>query len=162
MLRFIRRPARAHLARSYPALSFPAALVLLSSLCLHAGTAMAQAATTPASVSTGGYLQMVVGLALVLGLVGAAAWLLKRLSALPGTGAGLIHVVGAAAVGQRERVVLVEVGETWLLLGVAPGQVRRLHTMPKAESAAPASQNALADQGFSIWLRRVMEKRSHG
>jgi flagellar protein FliO/FliZ len=105
---------------------------------------------------------MVLGLALVLGLVGAAAWLLKRLSALPGTGGGLIRVIGAAAVGQRERVVLVEVGETWLLLGVAPGQVRRLHTMPKTESAVPGGVIAPADQGFSVWLRRMMEKRSHG
>jgi len=105
---------------------------------------------------------MLIGLAVVLGLVFGAAWLLKRLSALPGTGAGLIRVIGAAAVGQRERVVLVEVGETWLLLGVAPGQVRRLHTMPRTESAAPASPIAAADQGFSIWLRRMMDKRSHG
>ena len=104
---------------------------------------------------------MVLGLAIVLGLVGALAWLMKRLSALPGTGAGLIRVVGAAAVGQRERVVLVEVGETWLLLGVAPGQVRRLHTMPKAESAVPSTAVAASDQGFSIWLRRMMEKRGH-
>ena len=104
---------------------------------------------------------MVAGLAVVLGLVGAAAWLLKRLSALPGTGASMIRVIGAAAVGQRERVVLVEVGDTWLLLGVAAGQVRRLHTMPKRESALPDNINAPADQGFSLWLRRMMEKRSH-
>jgi len=56
----------------------------------------------------------------------------------------------------------VEVGETWLLLGVAPGQVRRLHTMPKTESAVPAAIAAPADPGFSIWLRRMMDKRSHG
>jgi flagellar protein FliO/FliZ len=151
MLRFNSRPARALLG----------ALALLCVTGLRAETAVAQAAGAPAAVSTGGYLQMVLGLAVVLGLVGAAAWLLKRLSALPGTGAGLIRVIGAAAVGQRERVVLVEVGETWLLLGVAPGQVRRLHTMPKTESAVPAAGNAPADQGFSIWLRRMMDRRGH-
>jgi flagellar protein FliO/FliZ len=136
--------------------------ILLQATCLRAETAAVQTAAVPAAVSTGGYLQMVVGLAIVLGLVGGAAWLLKRLSALPGTGAGLIRVIGAAAVGQRERVVLVEVGDTWLLLGVAPGQVRRLHSMSKAESPAPAGVVVPADQGFSIWLRRMMEKRGHG
>jgi flagellar protein FliO/FliZ len=149
-------------ARSSAVRTIFLALVLLQSACLHAETAAAQTAGVPATVSTGGYLQMVLGLAVVLGLVGGAAWLLKRLSALPGTGAGLIRVIGAAAVGQRERVILVEVGETWLLLGVAPGQVRRLHTMSKAESAVAASGVAPADQGFSIWLRRMMEKRGHG
>jgi flagellar protein FliO/FliZ len=138
------------------------ALGLLQASCLQAQSAAAQSANVPAAVSTGGYLQMVLGLAIVLGLVGATAWLLKRFSALPGTGAGLIRVVGAAAVGQRERVVLVEVGETWLLLGVAPGQVRRLHTMAKTESAVPAHAAAPADQGFALWLRRMTEKRSHG
>ncbi|MCX7142648.1 MAG: flagellar biosynthetic protein FliO [Proteobacteria bacterium] len=144
-------------ARKY----FPV-LSLLPAICLHAGIASAQTANAPAAVSAGGYLQMVLGLVVVLALVGGAAWLLKRLSALPGTGAGMIRVIGAAAVGQRERVVLVEVGETWLLLGVAPGQVRGLHTMPKAEAALPAGADAPADQGFSIWLRRMMEKRGHG
>jgi len=158
---FVRRPARLLLARSFLARALFGALALFSAGCLQAQTAATQTASAPAAVSTGGYLQMVAGLAVVLGLVGAAAWLLKRLSALPGTSASMIRVIGAAAVGQRERVVLVEIGETWLLVGVAPGQVRRLHTMPKSESAAPGSVNAPADQGFSIWLRRMMDKRNH-
>jgi len=138
-----------------------AVFALFSASCLQAQTTAVQAASVPAGASGGGYLQMVFGLALVLGLVGALAWLMKRLSALPGTGAGVIRVIGAAAVGQRERIVLVEVGETWLLVGVAQGQVRRLHTMPKSESATPTSVIAPADQGFAIWLRRMMEKRGH-
>ena len=104
---------------------------------------------------------MVLGLALVLGLVVALAWFMKRLSALPGTGAGLIRVIGAAAVGQRERVVLVEVGETWLLLGVAPGQVRPLHTMAKTDASIAPGPLPPTDQGFATWLRRMMEKRGN-
>lgn len=162
MPRFISRPVRSFYARSCLARPFVAALALLPLTCLQAATAMAQAAIAPPTVSAGGILQLVAGLAVVLGLVGATAWLLKRVSALPGTGAGLIRVIAAAAVGQRERVVLVEVGETWLLLGVAAGQVRRLHTMPKTASVVPAGVIAPTEQGFSVWLRRTMEKRSHG
>jgi len=103
----------------------------------------------------------VLGLAAVLAAVGAIAWLLKRFSGLRGTGSGLIRIVGGAAVGQRERVVLVEVGSTWLLLGVAPGQVRALHTMSKNESAAAPDAPLPTDQGFASWLRRMSEKRSH-
>jgi len=127
-----------------------------------ANAAAMQAATAPAAsaVPAGSVFQVVAGLAVVLALVGAAAWLLKRFSGLRGTGSGLIRIVGGAAVGQRERVVLVEVGATWLLLGVAPGQVRTLHTMPKNESAA-APDAPPADLGFSGWLRRMSEKRKH-
>jgi len=169
---FIRRLASVHLARLCRARSarlhaarlLLAALALMSAGSLCAQNAGPQAANIPAAVSavsSGGYLQMLFGLAIVLGLVVVVAWLMRRVSALPGTAAGMIRVLGAAAVGQRERVVLVEVGDTWLLLGVAPGQVRRLHTMPKTALAAPAGSSAAADQGFALWLRRMMEKRGH-
>ena len=101
-----------------------------------------------------------VGLVAVLGLVVALAWALRRYSSLGGSGSGLIRVVSAAAVGQRERVVLVEIGDTWLLLGVAPGQVRALQTLPKAESVSVPAALAVADQGFAGRLRRMLEKRN--
>lgn len=108
-------------------------------------------------------LQMLAALLLVLVVVGVAAWLLKRFVANPGAAAGAIKVVAGAAVGQRERVVLVEIGATWLVLGVAPGQVNALHSMPKA--AAEPLGDALPSpprQGFHLWLRQFMEKRHAG
>jgi flagellar protein FliO/FliZ len=53
-------------------------------------------------------------------LVGSL-WLLKRLTAVRGPASGMMRVVAATAVGGRERVVILEVGSTWLVLGVAPG-----------------------------------------
>ncbi len=117
-------------------------------------------------MAAGSIAQMLVGLAVVLALLGGIAWLLKRYSGLRGTGSGLIRIVGGAAVGQRERIVVVEVGGTWLLVGVAPGQVRTLHTMPRIESAGAGSPGktgaaALAESGFATWLRRLSENRPH-
>src|SRR5260364_288896 len=43
----------------------------------------------------------------------------------------------AMALTQRERVVIVEVRNTWLVLGVAQGSVRLLHQFP----AAPEHKN---------------------
>lgn len=114
------------------------------------------------SVPAGSVLQVVLGLAAVLAMVGAVAWLLKRFSAFHGTGSGLIRVVGGAAVGQRERIVVVEVGGTWLLVGVAPGQVRALHTMPRTEPAIAPAAPASAETGFATWLRRVRNRCDHG
>jgi len=56
--------------------------------------------------------------------------------ALPaGHGAqGAVKVVGTTPVGARERVVVVEVDGTWLLLGVGGGNVRLLHTWPKPDT----------------------------
>mgnify|MGYP001589086303 FL=1 len=147
-----------------PAPLVPGVLALFT-FCLETAVAAAAPAGAASAVPAGSVVQVVVGLAAVLALVGAAAWLLKRFSALRGTGSGLIRIVGGAAVGQRERIVLVEVGGTWLLVGVAPGQVRTLHTMPRSESAiapgAPTPAPAPTDAGFANWLRRMTEKRNH-
>lgn len=129
--------------------------------CQDTTAAATGSADAGSALPAGGIAQAVIGLAAVLALVAGLAWLLKRYSGLRGTGSGLIRIVGGAAVGQRERIVLVEVGGTWLLVGVAPGQVRALHTMPKAESAAQPEAPQAADDGFAGWLRRMSEKRSH-
>lgn len=115
----------------------------------------------PAAVSPGSILQILFSLLLVLAAVVLVAWILKRIN-LPQQGAGnLLKVIGGVAVGQRERIVLVEVNDTWLVVGVAPGQVNTLHSMPKA--ALPASHGDLplaADSKFQVWLKQMIEKRN--
>ena len=119
--------------------------------------ASAAVAATPGA-SGAGVVQMLLGLVLVLLLVGGGAWLLKRLALVPGTGTGHIRVLAAASVGQRERVVLVQVADTWLLLGVAPGRVNMLHSLAKSEDPvlSPSEAPALP---FSAWLQRMREAR---
>lgn len=86
----------------------------------------AQAAQSVAS----GVVPMLLSLVLILaGFIGVA-WLARRY--LPGVGKqGVVKVVGATMVGPRERVVVVEVDDTWLLLGVGAGQVRLLDKRAK-------------------------------
>ena len=98
-----------------------AALLLIPSWAL--------AATDPA----GSMLTVLLSLALILGGFITVAWFVRRY--LPGMGAqGAVKVVGTTAVGARERVVVVEVDDTWLLLGVGGGNVRLLHTLPKPDA----------------------------
>ena len=157
--------AHAWFEKINPALSASWRLVLCLSLPAVAGAETPQPANVPppSAVSAGSMLQMLAGLLLVLAVIGTTAWLLKRFAANPGTAPGAIRVIAGAAVGQRERVVLVEIGGTWLVLGVAPGQVRALHNMPKdsAEHFGNPS-SAPPPAGFQAWLRHVMEKRNAG
>jgi len=107
-------------------------------------------------------LQFGLGLMLVLGLIVAAGWFAKRFKIGPAS-SGLVKVISGAAVGQRERVVVVEVGDTWMVLGVAPGRVNALHTMPRGTISAlpaPAPTHPMAvPAGFAGWLKQTMEKR---
>ena len=129
----------------------------LSSLPAHA---MAAAAADSGASGYGGMLQVILGLGLVLAAIAGCAWLLRRFGGLQANGAGAIKVIGGSQVGQRERVVLVEVADTWLVIGVAPGHVTALHSMPKGDIANEGNSDARdARQGFPRWLRQVKEKR---
>jgi flagellar protein FliO/FliZ len=84
-------------------------------------------------------LSTVSGLILVLAVIFIGAWLFKRYSHLAISGKGIVRVLGGASVGNRERVVVVEVEQARLVLGVAPGQVRILYVLNPAE--APFGQH---------------------
>ncbi|HEX7972581.1 MAG TPA: flagellar biosynthetic protein FliO [Thiobacillus sp.] len=84
--------------------------------------------------TAGSVMTVLLSLTLILGGFVAVAWFARRY--LPGMGAqGAVKVVGSTAVGARERVVVVEVDHTWLLLGVGGGNVRLLHTLPKPDQS---------------------------
>lgn len=85
-------------------------------------------------ITTESMMQMMGALVLVLVIIGGLAWFLKRFALIPTASAGVIKVIAATGIGQRERVVVVEVDKTWLVLGVAPGRVNKLHAMEKPQS----------------------------
>ena len=91
----------------------------------------------PAAVGASGLLQAGFGMAMVVGLIFLCAWLARRFGLQRLGGGHLVKVVSSAAVGQRERVVVVEVAHTWLVLGVTPHQVNTLHTLPAQAQAQP-------------------------
>lgn len=91
----------------------------------------------PAAVGASGLLQAGFGMAMVVGLIFLCAWLARRFGLQRLGGGHLVKVVSSAAVGQRERVVVVEVADTWLVLGVTPHQVNTLHTLPAQAQAQP-------------------------
>ncbi len=114
---------------------------------------------SPAPIVSGGSLLQVGGaLMLVLAAVAGVAWLLKRLSPHPLAQGSALRIISATAVGQRERVVVVEVDGTWLVVGVAPGQVSALHTMSKPLPQARQPEPAQSAARFSGWLKQTLER----
>jgi len=113
--------------------------------------------------AAGSLVQMLLGLAVVIGLLYASLHVLKRLGAGTGNAAGLIKVRGATAVGPRERVVLVDVAGKVLVLGVTPGRITPLHTLDAADlPGAPEASDTPAPAGkdFQSWLKQTLERRS--
>ncbi|WP_413795617.1 MULTISPECIES: flagellar biosynthetic protein FliO [unclassified Pseudomonas] len=115
-------------------------------LSVLAAEPVATATVAPAVGSgvAGQLAQLVLGLLLVLGLIFFLAWLLRRVQQAGPTGKGqVIDIVGSRALGPRDRLVLVQVGNEQILLGLSPGTITALHVLkepvhiPSAEPARP-------------------------
>ena len=88
--------------------------------------------------ATGGTLEVTLALLLVVGFIMLLAWGMKRMRRFGIGGSDRIQVLSDRALGPKERCVLVRVGDTDVLIGVAQGSVRTLHVFPVgANTEAP-------------------------
>jgi len=94
------------------------------------------AGTAVPSLGFGAVLQTLFGLVIVIGFVFGCAWLARKFGIQGGRRTGLVKVVGGASLGNKERVAVIEIGDTWLVVGAGPGNVRLLHTMPAGSAEA--------------------------
>ncbi|MYM38426.1 flagellar biosynthetic protein FliO [Duganella qianjiadongensis] len=119
-------------------------------------------APAPAS-SGGGMVQTTMALLFVLAVLVGLAWLLKRFGPKHLTGNQRhIKLVDSLNLGARERILLLEVGEQWIVVGASAGRMNALTTLPRQElppeeddSDTPARPN------FAAWLKQTIEQR-HG
>jgi len=130
-----------------------AGVMLSLPILAHAANVPAPA---PAVSAAGSLFQVFIGLVAVLLLIAATAWVAKRFGVTRGGTSNLLQVVSSASVGARERVVVVEVGESWLVVGVAPGSVNALMTLPRGQ-IQPAAPGLNAS--FAAGLHNLIEKR---
>ena len=121
----------------------------------------ADAAPPGPVVGAGTLLQVAAALGLVLALVAGAAWALRRVGGGTAGGTGAVRVLGGVALGTRERAVLVQVGETQLLLGVAPGRVQTLHVLERPVEVTVPGGGAFAGR-LAAALRRGAPAREDG
>jgi len=95
-------------------------------------------------------IRVVIGLLLVVGAILACAWLARRSGLLSRGGAGLLRVVASQPLGPRAQVAVIEIENTWLVVGLTQNQMTLLHTLPAgaapADAALPGFRGKLAAQ----------------
>lgn len=119
----------------------------------------ADTAAVAAPASPAGMLQVMIGLILVLGILVVIAWGMKKIGAGKPAGGGAIHIVGGINVGNRERILVVEVAGEWIVVGVTPTSITALSTMPKQEGMSLSPTMPIA-KNFSAWLQQTIDKRN--
>jgi flagellar biogenesis protein FliO len=97
------------------------------------------------------WIHPIAQLALGLGITAFALWaaftLLRRLQRRQGGRVGL-SILGAIAVGTRERVVLLEAEGVRLLIGVTPNTITLLQRLPERSSFADRLAAAIDEDGL--------------
>ena len=138
----------------------PAVLLLVGSAVVGAEVPVASAPQAVAGVpnmpGSDYLLQLLLSLLVVVVSIVAVAWILRRVMHMQGAGGGNMRVLAGLSLGSRERVVVVEVGDTQLLLGVAPGRVVSLHVFDKPVFAQPEPATGL----FAKYLHSKIEGSS--
>lgn len=131
-------------------------------LAAHADEArpFAAPAASPAGPAGGvGQLgEVTLALGVVLAAIFAVAWLVRRVRGTAGRAAAQLDVLAEVPLGVKERAVLLRVGSTQLLIGVAPGRVSTLHVLAEPiEIAAQSEEGAAATRpSFRALLARSL------
>lgn len=129
-----------------------------------------------ATPGAGSLLQTILALVLVLALLLGLAWVMKRFGPRAMGASANVRLVGALNIGGRERIMVVEVGNQWIVVGASPGRVNALATMPR-QDGAQGQDAQLAMQGanagsaagtnaappaasFGEWLKNTIDKRN--
>jgi flagellar protein FliO/FliZ len=120
-------------------------------------TTAAVAAPVVNSGIAGQLTQLVFGLLLVLGIIFFLAWLLRRVQQAGPAGKGqVIELIGSRALGPRDRLMLVQVGNEQILLGLSPGTITALHVLKEPVPVPSTSEKATPD--FAQQLLKILGK----
>lgn len=108
---------------------------------------------------TGSFIQMVLGLAFVLSAIAMSAWVARRMGLGSVTSTQFAKVVSTVSVGAKEQMIVVEIGAQWMVLGVAPGRVNLLATIPALERPPEAAAPAMRRQiDFAALFRKARSR----
>jgi flagellar protein FliO/FliZ len=111
------------------------------------------------NVTGGNYVDVIVGLGIVVVLIYVLAFFAKRLNGIAYPGKVPLKILGGVSLGTRERAVLVDVGGKHLLLGVAPGRVNTLHVF---DEPLDMQREKRAEAAFADRLKQILSQGENG
>ncbi len=110
---------------------------------------------------TSNLMQMMLGLAAVIVMIFVVVWLIKRVGYTGYQAAEMMKIKGCLPLSTKEKLLLVEVGNEQLLIGVAPGFVGHVKTLdqPIRDTSKNCSYNASPVSSlFAEKLKTIINK----
>jgi flagellar protein FliO/FliZ len=98
------------------------------------------------------------GLALILGLIYALSWFVKRFNQGGFTQSSAIKMLAAMPLGTRERLMLVDVGGKQILLGITAQNINSLHVFDTPIVTA-TDANTKTPSDFSQKLMALLQNK---
>lgn len=140
---------------------FVATCLIFSCILLFSSSLYAETSAIPApSVSiwgTGGQVLLV--LILIIALLFSLTWFLKRSGLAHQAANGHLKVLGGVSVGPRERVLLLQVGQDQILVGVTSAEITLLHMLSQPISVDDENKEVLS-AGFAQQLQALIRRRA--
>ena len=101
-------------------------------------------------------LKVTGGLLLVIIAIFGSAWAYRRFGNIPTMSNDDLRVIGGISLSAKERVILMQVGDEQILLGVSPGSIQRLHVLEK--NIDVNKENVEQGNSFSTQLNSAIKQ----
>ncbi len=132
-------------------------LLIIFLLSFSPTLVIAEVAKTSSSPITTDYMaKLLLSLGLVVVIIFALAWLVKRFNFIPQQNQGIIKVISTLSVGSRDRLALIQVGDEQLLIALTPGKISKLHSMENPVESINQSQSS-----FKNKFNAILEKQTN-
>lgn len=128
-------------------------LFLLSAWPFTAGASTLSATST--ALTSAELLRVLSGLLIVVAAIVLLSWLLRRLNGARLVNFNGLRIIACMNLGTREKIMLVNVGNRYLLIGVTSGSINTLHDYGEE---LPAGFSLDSKTSFSDLLKKALGK----
>lgn len=102
-------------------------------------------------------VKTIIGMIVVIGIIVALAWLVRRMGRMNGLLSGEIKIVSSLSLGTREKLVLVQVGGEQFLLGATAQQINRI-----ARIKLPITAGATSAPAERLTFQQLFSRLKNG
>ena len=124
------------------------ATLLLAPLTVVAMPAVRESAGLSSPVETPSLLGFGASLILVIAAIVVVGWLYRRLQGTQGGTSNVINILASQSLGAKEKIVLVEVGNKQIVVGMTSAHLQTLHVFDEPIVSTPehATNSAFAER----------------